>query len=157
VFQSLIGVEKVEQGFVASTGVDESFSEAVVVHFNHNVIHLSTLIEIHLYTHRSTSAHSMRNKYRSAVYWFHKEQEEEAILLLKRKQPSFSEKLITKVYKFQAFKPSRASITNYYYKNPEKPFCKTFINPKLSVLLKQFAVHVNTEKLKPLPHLEVRS
>jgi peptide-methionine (S)-S-oxide reductase len=157
VFQSLKGVEKVEQGFVASTGMDASFSEAVIVHFNENVIQLRTLIEIHLHTHRSTSAHSMRTKYRSAVYWFHIAQKEEAVLLLNEMSAYFSKQLITKVYAFKAFKPSRASITNYYYKNPEKPFCKTFINPKLSVLLKQFAVHVNTEKLKPFPPLDVRS
>ena len=34
VFQSLIGVKKVEQGYVASIEENKSFSEAVIVHFN---------------------------------------------------------------------------------------------------------------------------
>ena len=68
VFQSLIGVERVEQGYVASTGNNNSFSEAVIVHFNTERISLKTLIEIHLHTHKSTSNHSLRERYRSAVY-----------------------------------------------------------------------------------------
>jgi peptide-methionine (S)-S-oxide reductase len=43
VFQSIIGVEKVEQGFVASIDENNSFSEAVIVHFNSEVISLNTL------------------------------------------------------------------------------------------------------------------
>ena len=46
VFQSLIGVHKVEQGFVASTDENTSFSEAVIVHFSPEAISLQTLIEI---------------------------------------------------------------------------------------------------------------
>lgn len=62
VFQSLIGIEKVEQGFIASTEEYNTFSEAVIVHFDSEVISAKTLIEIHLYTHKSTSQHSMRSK-----------------------------------------------------------------------------------------------
>ena len=60
VFQSLIGVEKVEQGYVSSTEGYPSFSEAVIVHFNPRCIRLSTLIGVHLLTHKSSSPHSMR-------------------------------------------------------------------------------------------------
>ena len=70
VFQSLLGVSKVEQGFVASTGQHNSFSEAVIVHFNVEDITLKTLTEIHLNTHKRTSNHSMRTKYRSGCIRF---------------------------------------------------------------------------------------
>jgi len=73
VFQSLIGVEKVAQGFISSEGKNDSFSEAVIVYFNEKIT-LKTLIEIHLHTHKSTKEHSMRTKYRSAIYYFTKEQ-----------------------------------------------------------------------------------
>ena len=59
-------------------------------------------------------------------------------------------KLITQVFPFQNFKASRAEITNYYYNNPKKPFCESFINPKLKLLLDQFSSAVNPEKLKHL-------
>ena len=150
VFQSLIGVSKVEQGFVASTGDNNTFSEAVIVHFNSKDISLKTLVAIHLYTHKSTSNHSMRTKYRSAVYTFFEAQKQEAEQILESLQKQFENKLTTKVLPFESFKASREQIQNYYFNNPEKPFCESFINPKLKVLLNQFSNAVNQEKLKHL-------
>lgn len=148
VFQSLIGVSKVEQGFVASTGDNSTFSEAVIVHFNSEEIALKILIEIHLHTHKSTFNHSMRTKYRSAVYVFSEAQKQQTEQLLKAFQNQFENKLITQVFPFQSFKESREQIQNYYYNNPEKPFCERFINPKLEVLLKQFSNYVNQNKVE---------
>ena len=151
VFQSLKGVEKVEQGYVSSFGKNESFSEAVIVHFNPSQIPLKSLIEIHLYTHKSTSKHSMRDKYRSAVYVFSRSQSNECISIIENLQWEFTGKLITQVYAFNKFKASRQQITNYYYNNPERPFCETFINPKLKLLLENFSDYTDYKKLK---HLE---
>lgn len=150
VFQSLLGVLKVEQGYVASIGDNSSFSEAIIVYFNSEEISLKTLIEIHLHTHKSTSNHSMRSKYRSAVYTFSEVQRQEVEQIIERFQVLFEKKLITQVFPFQNFKASRSEITNYYYKNPKKPFCESFINPKLKLLLDQFSSAVNQEKLKHL-------
>ena len=150
VFQSLLGVLKVEQGFVASTGKNNSFSEAVIVHFNAQDISLKTLIEIHLYTHKSTSKHSMRTKYRSALCTFSKAQKQETEQVLESFQNQFSNQLITEVLPFKSFKASREQIQNYYYNNPEKPFCERFINPKLQLLLNQFSNYTNQNKLKHL-------
>mgnify|MGYP000622135186 CR=1 FL=1 len=97
VFQSLLGVENVEQGFVASVDANASFSEAVIVHYNEAKIPLSVLVEIHLHTHKSTSNHSMRTKYRSAIYTFSDEQKAEAQQILESFQNEFEHKLITKL------------------------------------------------------------
>ncbi len=150
VFQSLEGVEKVKQGFVASDGKNNTFSEAVIVHFDPERISLSDLIEIHLHTHASTSDHSMRTKYRSAIYTFLKVQESKAERILAKLQSEFGNQLITKVYAFKTFRPSDEQFKNYYLKNPKKPFCKTFINPKLRLLLQKFSDKVNREKIGDL-------
>ena len=150
VFQSILGVSKVEQGFVASTGGNSTFSEAVIVHFNTEDISLKTLIEIHLYTHKSTSNHSMRTKYRSAIYVFSEVQKQQAKQIFESLQNEFKNQLITEILPFESFKASREQIQNYYYSNPEKPFCETFINPKLQVLLKRFSNYANQNKLKHL-------
>lgn len=137
VFQTLKGVERVEQGFVASIGENSSFSEAVVVYFYPSVISLKQLIEVHLATHKSESKHCMRNKYKSAIYTFHSLQEIEAKRCLsnfKKQNP----KIITEVLPFSSFRPSREEIQNYYLKNPQKPFCKTYISPKLKNLERDF-------------------
>lgn len=148
VFQSLIGIKKVEQGFIASINQFNSFSEAVIVHFDPSQISLKDLIEIHLYTHKSTSQHSMRLKYRSAVYVFNEEQEEEAIGILHQLQNDFQEQIITKILAFRSFKESDELFHNYYYKNPEKPFCERHIHPKLTLLQEKFSRIANQEKIK---------
>lgn len=139
VFQCLIGVKKVSQGYVASHGENSSFSEAIIVHFNPKIISLNRLIEIHLYTHKSISMHIMRDRYRSAVYTYSEAQKVAATRSIKEFQVDFNNKLITKVYAFKSFKASREEIQNYYLKDPAKPFCKTFIAPKLKLLLEQFS------------------
>lgn len=139
VFQFLKGVRYVEQGFVSSTGDHQDFSEAVIVHFNPDLISLNKLIEIHLYTHNSTSNHSMRNKYRSAVYTFDEDQEVSAREILYKMRSQFQKDLFTKVYPFGSFKPSAEKFHNYYHQNPKRPFCQTYIEPKLMVLSKHFS------------------
>jgi peptide-methionine (S)-S-oxide reductase len=150
VFQSLQGVHKVEQGYVASYEEYDSFSEAVIVYFDSEIISLNILIEIHLNTHKSTSEHSMRPKYRSAIYIFSDLQKEQALDILKVIQVSFQQQLVTKVLPFKNFRPSREEILNYYYKNPEKPFCETFINPKLKLIVERFSEFISIDKTKDL-------
>jgi peptide-methionine (S)-S-oxide reductase len=139
VFQSLKGVHKVEQGFVASDGENHSFSEAVIVHFDQSEIALKDLTAIHLHTHKSTSDHSMRSKYRSAIYYFTAEDNLASTQILKELQVDFDKNIITKVLPFKAFKASDKLFHEYYYNNKEKPFCKTYIAPKLKLLLAKFS------------------
>lgn len=150
VFQSLKGVVEVQQGYVASTNEKSSFSEAVIVHFNRKCITLKTLIEIHLLTHNSRSNHSMRKKYRSAIYTFHEPQFAIVANLIRDFQKKCNGELITEVLPFNDFEPSRVQITNYYFKNPKKPFCETYIDPKLKLLLHQFSSFVAPNKLSHL-------
>tara|TARA_B110000091_G_scaffold211233_1_gene255489 strand:- start:2419 stop:2937 length:519 start_codon:yes stop_codon:yes gene_type:complete len=150
VFQSLIGAKKVEQGWVASTGKNKSFSEAVIVHFDVKKINLKTLIEIHLRTHKSTSNHSMRIKYRSAVYYFSQQQKEESIKIIEELQSEFKDTIITQLLEFKNFKPSSEEFKNYYQSNPDKPFCKNYIHPKLQFLLQKFSNRINKSKVSHL-------
>ncbi len=147
VFQSLRGVGKVEQGFIASTDPNATFSEAVIVHFDPTFITPLDLIAIHLLTHESTSEHAMRQKYRSAVYTFSEGQLQNTKEILIRLQSNFERMLITGALPFDRFRPSEAHFTDYYYKNPQKPFCQNYIQPKLQLLLKQFSNVVDTEKI----------
>jgi peptide-methionine (S)-S-oxide reductase len=150
VFQSLKGVSNVEQGWIASEGESEAFSEAVIVEYNSIEIPLRILIEIHLHTHKSTSAHSMRKKYRSAIYFFEEEAESKINSIVYDLQAVFDNKLITQILPYKEFKPSNENIKNYYYKNPKKPFCKTYINPKLRLLLDFYPKYANKNRIGEL-------
>jgi len=140
IFQALKGVSHVEQGWVSSRLLEaKEFSEAVIVYFDATEISLDTLIEIHLSTHNATSNHNFRKKYRSAVYTFSEAQQREAKNILEKKQELFKKPLVTKVYPFGAFKLNEEKYLNYYKSNPQKPFCKVRIEPKLRVLMEEFS------------------
>lgn len=142
IFDSLKGVENVEQGWISSTQLDaRAPSEAVIVHFDSLVITLDVLIEIHLFTHSATSKHSLREKYRSAIYTFSDEQQEIAQNILKEKQKLFKKTLITKIYPFSLFTLNEQKYLNYYKSNPQKPFCKLRIEPKLQKLFQKYSEH----------------
>ncbi|MUP42796.1 peptide methionine sulfoxide reductase [Gramella aestuarii] len=141
VFQYLNGVDKVEQGYISTSSKPELFYEAVIVHFDPKIISQKTLIRIHLSTHKSSSDHSMRYKYLSAVYSFEQDQHAEAESILSNLSEQ-DKKFITRVYKFGDFKASREEIRNYYATDPKRPFCRSYIQPKLEFLDKKFSKYL---------------
>ncbi len=148
IFESLIGVEKVEQGWIGSEGENDYFSEAVIVHFDETVVPLEVLVEIHLHTHSSASNHSMRKKYRSAIYSFNNVQHERCEKLLQTLQAGFQQKLVTTVLPFKTYRHNTEDYQDYYYSNPQKPFCQTSIYPKIKLLAEKFNSAINKEKLR---------
>lgn len=137
VFQSVEGVVKVEQGYIASEAPADALSEAVIVHYLAKKVNLERLLEIHLHTHESTSNHSFRKKYRSAIYYFSAGDKVATKKILEKLQMNFEKELVTQVLPFRKFEASRESIRDYYRKNPEAPFCKRYIEPKLDYLKKE--------------------
>jgi len=153
VFQSLLGVAKVEQGWISARET-EAFSEAIIVHYDIEILPLLVLIEIHLQTHSCTSDHSMRSKYRSAVYVYSKQQKKEVETMLVRLQPAFEKPLITKVLFLNEFKGNAEEYLSYYQRDPYKPFCRNVISPKLRILLANYSSRVDHTKIR-LPYREV--
>ncbi|TRO66487.1 peptide-methionine (S)-S-oxide reductase [Christiangramia sabulilitoris] len=141
VFQSLIGVEKVGQGYISTREAPEEFYEGVLVRYDPDSISLKTLIKVHISSHKSTSNHSMRSKYLSAVYTFDQKQFREVEKILKIFTSQTEDRLITRPIRIKDFKASRPEIINYYKTDPERPFCKTYIEPKLKILRNEFEEH----------------
>ncbi len=144
IFQAIRGVEKVEQGWIASIAPDDVFSEAVIVHFS-DEIDLDTLIELHLLTHSSTNAHSMRKKYRSAIYYF--DVKDNQAINQKILQLSLENNLsyVTQCLPFSGFKINTENQLNYYLSNKEAPFCKTYISPKLAMIREKYGKRVRSD------------
>jgi peptide-methionine (S)-S-oxide reductase len=146
IFRSLKWVTEVEQGWISSDGENAAPSEAVLVSFDETQIGLKTLIAIHLHTHSCTAEHSMRGKYRSAVYTFNDEQANFAEQAINDIQKDFDQPIITKILSFQAFRLNDESYLDYYYKDPSKPFCQNIVNPKLKELTQRFHKHLFPER-----------
>ncbi|MES2265621.1 MAG: peptide-methionine (S)-S-oxide reductase [Bacteroidota bacterium] len=146
IFQSLTGVAIVEQGWISSNGEHTAPSEGVIVSYDQTEISLQTLIAIHLHTHSCTAKHSMRGKYRSAVYTFDDAQSTEAQTAIIELQADFDQPIITKVLSFQTFSLNDENYLDYYYKDPSKPFCQNIVNPKLKELVRRFQHHISPER-----------
>ena len=109
VFQSLLGVACVNQGWLASNGKNSDYFEAVGVYLDPLVISLTELIGIHLHTHASRSNHSMRHQYRSAIYVHDDSQFKQAADILNDLRAEFDEALITQIYPLRGFKKMKLS------------------------------------------------
>lgn len=142
VFQSLSGVKKVTQGWIKSVPPHDSFSEAVNLEFDPSDIPLAVLLEVHLRTHASQSAHSMRQKYRSAIYTHSEPQSRACQMVLQELQTGFPKSLITEILPFSEFSASPPHYQDYYHQNPERPFCKTYIDPKLALLRQKYTSYI---------------
>ncbi|MEO9968254.1 MAG: peptide-methionine (S)-S-oxide reductase [Hyphomonadaceae bacterium] len=148
VFQSLLGVQEVHSGWIASDGPNSAESEAVIVHFDPGQIALETLIEIHLLTHASASNHSMRVKYRSAIYVFSDDQSAHANQILATLSKRDDVQPITQILRYSAFRAISDAYENYYYAAPDRPFCVNMIEPKLKKLIATHREFIDQERLK---------
>ena len=106
--------------------------------FDPESIGLARLIDIHLRTHASTSRHSMRAKYRSAIYVNSPQQSHEANAILSDIQDDFGEPLVTRVLPLVKFKPSEPGRRAYFEKNNGNQFCERYIEPKLKMLRDEY-------------------
>lgn len=146
VFEQLRGVTRVEQGFIASVRPDDALSEAVLLDVDEETLPLAVLIEVHLRTHASQSDHSMRGKYRSAVYAEDPSDLARIGAELRRLNTELGGGVITRALPLRRFEPSPERFQNYYSSRPEAPFCKTHIDPKLALLRRFYSDHVNSER-----------
>ena len=84
----------------------------------------------------------MRGKYRSAVYVFDPSDATHITTHLATLQSGFDDPLVTRVLTARGFKPSDHRFHNYYATDPDRPFCKTYIDPKLALLRQNYARHL---------------
>ncbi|MEM6395953.1 MAG: peptide-methionine (S)-S-oxide reductase [Bacteroidota bacterium] len=136
IFISLRGVTKVDQGWIKSTPPNGAWAEGVIVHYDPDIITAKDLIEVHLETHSSTGDHPLRWKYRSAIYYKNYQEEKDFRRWKTQLAQSFEEPILTQILLFVDFKLNKKSYLDYYRRNPDAPFCKRYISPKLDRLRK---------------------
>ncbi|MEP9403155.1 peptide-methionine (S)-S-oxide reductase [Sphingomonas silueang] len=139
VFQSLRGVVQVDQGFLRSDPPADAWAEGVIVTFAPAAIPLDILVEVHLRTHSGASGYSPGGRYRSAVYWFAEDQAARAETTIARIAADSGTRMQTAVLRFAGFDPSPERYRDYYRTDPNRPFCRRYIDPKLAVIRRDFA------------------
>jgi len=139
VFSVLRGVSDVAQGFIRSASPDDSYSEAVIVTYDPSQISPTDLTRVHLATHASTANHSMRGKYRSAVYADDAATLQAARAALATLQADYTLPLVTRALPLAGFRASDPRFHDYYKTDPQRPFCIRYIDPKLALLRRDHA------------------
>ncbi|KQN90400.1 peptide methionine sulfoxide reductase [Sphingomonas sp. Leaf67] len=139
VVQALRGVTQVDQGFLRSDPPSNAWSEGVIAAFDPAVLPLDTLIEVHLRTHSGGGTYSPNGRYRSAVYVGEPGQRDIATAVIARVAAERGEAARTLILPFRDFTSSEERHRDYYLTDPNRPFCRRYIDPKLDFLRAQFA------------------
>lgn len=126
-----LNTTSVIQGFARSDPPDDAPSEAALVTVDPSVLPLRDLVAVHLASHSSRSAHTMRGKYRSAIYAGDADIDDVTRALALDAVPG----TVTRVLALRGFEASAPAFRNYYEtRGPDAPFCARYIGPKLAAL-----------------------
>ena len=154
VFDSLQGVVAVSSGFSGGTTVNPSYKEvctgtpghAEVVHitFHPEVISFRDLLEVFFSIHDPTTLNrqgpDIGTQYRSAIFYHTEKQRQiaESFIAELEVDRVFDLPIVTEVVPFTVFYPAEDYHKDYYSLNPNQPYCRTVIAPKLAKFRKKY-------------------
>jgi peptide-methionine (S)-S-oxide reductase len=154
VFNDVVGVSKVESGYIGGTvpnptykqvcGGDTGHAEAIRVTFDTDQILYGDLLDIFLATHDPTQLNRQGNdigtQYRSAIFPHSSEQEAEARAAIERAQPDWPAPIVTTIEPLAEWYPAEDYHQEYWQGEGQRnPYCLAVIPPKLRKLRKSFA------------------
>ena len=152
VFSRVAGVTATMPGFsgghVANPTYEEvcrgntGHIEVVRVDFDDSVVSLDKLLEIFFEIHDPTSldkqGEDVGYQYRSVIFYERNEDLGTIERAIKKAQTRFSRKIVTEVRKLENFYPAEAYHKDYFRNNPDKPYCKLVISPKVEKATREF-------------------
>jgi peptide methionine sulfoxide reductase msrA/msrB len=147
VFRQLKGVTDVQSGYSGGHTVNPTYpevcmgttghAEVIQITFDPQLISYADLVCIHLSTHDPTSLNRQGadrgTQYRSIILTHDRVQAE-----------TCRREIVTEVKPFEHFYEAESAHQDYYANNPEKPYCRIVISPKLEKFRTLFR-----EKLQP--------
>lgn len=152
VFSEIRGVKKVEPGYSGGDLPNPTYeqvctgktghAEVVKVTFDQELISLEDILEVFFATHDPTSLNRQGNdigtQYRSIILYTNDKQLSIIEKVKERVQSKLSKKIVTEVAPFKAFYPAEDYHKNYFRKNPNQPYCRFVIAPKVLKVRKHF-------------------
>ena len=157
VFKDVIGVSRVESGYIGGTvphptykqvcGGDTGHAEAIRVTFDPDVISYDEILDIFFATHDPTQLNRQGNdvgtQYRSAVFPHSPAQEAAAREAIKRAQPDWPQPIVTTIEPLTEWYPAEDYHQDYWEGEGQRnPYCLAVIPPKLRKLRKSFAARL---------------
>ncbi|WKZ19567.1 MAG: peptide-methionine (S)-S-oxide reductase MsrA [Candidatus Jettenia sp. CY-1] len=153
-FLELRGVEKVESGYSGGNVPNPSYdqvctgttghAEVVQITFDPTIISFRELLEVFFTIHDPTTLNrqgaDVGTQYRSAIFYHTQEQREIAEHVMKefREAKIWDAPIVTEMRAFTTFYRAEEYHQGYYKRNPEQPYCRIVIEPKVAKLRKQY-------------------
>jgi len=152
ILDEINGVDSVVSGYAGGERNNPTYSEVcngntghaevVQVKFNAAVVSYADLVRIFLSMHNPTTKNrqgaDVGSQYRSAIFYHTEEQKQTANEVVKDLQSYFDKPIVTEISPLIKFFKAEESHQQYYSSNPEKAYCQSVINPKLSKLREHF-------------------
>ncbi len=154
VFNDVIGVSKVESGYIGGTKPNPTYkevcsgttghAEAIRVTFDSDRISYGELLDVFLGTHDPTQLNRQGNdvgtQYRSAIFPHSPEQEAEARAAIERAAEDWPAPIVTTIEPLGEWWPAEDYHQEYWQGEGQRnPYCLAVIPPKLRKLRKSFA------------------
>lgn len=155
VFKDVRGVVQVVSGYsgghVANPSYEEvctgetGHAEVVQITYDPKEISYRELLELFFEIHDPTTLNrqgaDVGTQYRSIILYHTPEQREEAVRLIQELEGAsrWPDSIVTQVEPFAAFYPAEAYHVDYFARNPNQPYCRVVIAPKVSSFRKKFA------------------
>ena len=162
VFGDVIGVSRVESGYIGGAvadptykqvcGGDTGHAEAIRISFDPDIISYDELIDIFFATHDPTQLNRQGNdvgtQYRSAIFPHSPEQEAAARAGLQRAQADWPQPIVTTIEPLSQWYPAEDYHQDYWEGEGQRnPYCLATIPPKLQKLRKSFAARLKSQEL----------
>lgn len=159
VFNDVIGVSKVESGYIGGHVPDPTYkqvcsgstghAEAIRVTFDSTQLSYADLLDIFFATHDPTQLNRQGNdvgtQYRSAIFPLDAVQQVEAEAAMSRNQGNWPAPIVTTVEEATTWYPAEDYHQEYWSGEGQRnPYCLAVIPPKLQKLRKSFAARVKS-------------
>ena len=153
VFQRLEGVKDVVPGYCGGDKDNPTYkeictgmtghAEVAQITFDPAIISFDDLLNMFWQSHDPTTRNRQGNdvgtQYRSAIFYHNEEQRSAAEGSKKKFDNSeiFSNQIVTEITALDKFWPAEDYHNDYYNNNPNQPYCRIVIKPKLDKLFKK--------------------
>lgn len=153
-FNDLRGVEKVESGYSGGSVPNPSYrevctgttghAEAVHITFDPKIISFRELLEVFFTIHDPTTLNRQGadagTQYRSVILYHTPEQATVAREVIAGLEAAklWDAPIVTEVAPFMAFYPAEEYHREYFGRNPDQPYCRIVIEPKVASFRKQY-------------------
>ncbi len=148
VFSRVKGVVKVICGYAGGKTKNPDYdkvskgntghAEVIMIKYNPKIISFEEILDIFFIMHDPTSLNrqggDIGSQYRSIILYISEDQKRKAELFIKRIQSNFNKLIVTEIKKLEKFYPAESYHQEYYEKNPNQPYCRLVISPKIKRL-----------------------